>query len=157
MTGPICTELRDGTPVLIRRVGPQDADAVIEGFSALSDKSRLYRFLGGISELGRAEAGRLTDTCPAEHEAIGAIVFDGTERPAGIAHFFRPTPTSPNAELALTVIDRYQGRGLGPLLLGRLLPAARQQSVRSLEALVHPENRKMAGLCLLYTSDAADE
>lgn len=44
------------------------------------------------------------------------------------------------AELALTVVDRFQGRGLGVLLLGPLMGIGAEQGLRELDALVHPRN-----------------
>ncbi len=143
----IRVSLRDGSVATLRAVGPGDAKALALGFSQLSTQSRVFRFLHHVERLQSAEVDRLTQIDHNLHEAIGATVLEsGEEQPAGIAHFFRG-PTDPyRAELALTVIDRYQRRGLGVLLLGRLMRVAAGLGVRQFDALVHPANDAMGGL-----------
>src|ERR1700687_4047916 len=50
------------------------------------------------------------------------------------------------AELALAVADKYQGRGLGTILLGQLGEAAAAAGIDVLEAIVMPENHHMLQL-----------
>ena len=145
----IVTALRDGSRVLIRQARPSDAAALKAGFCDLSQHSRMMRFLQASPRLSDSEFMRFVSPDHTRHEALGAIVLTDTESvPAGIAHFFRPSDTSPRAELALTVIDRMQGKGIGTLLLGRLLRAAARLRITALDAIVHTENRAMIGLLL---------
>ena len=145
---PIVTHLRDGTRVLLRAARPSDAGALKQGFADLSKHSRLMRFLSPSPALREAALARFVSPDHTRHIALGALVLDGGSDPipAAIAHAFRAKADSPKAELALTVADAFQGKGLGTLLLGRLLRAAAFQRIQALDALVHPTNRAMAGL-----------
>lgn len=136
--------LRDGSVALLREVRPGDRAALIGGFAELSHESRVFRFLHHVERLEDVDADRFSSPDSRLHVAIGASVSAGAEAvPAGIAHFFRPTSEARRAELALTVIDRFQGRGLGILLLGRLMRIGTDQGLRQLDALVHPRNDGM--------------
>ncbi len=142
--GTIRVRLRDGSAALVREVGPADRPALLRGFADLSPESRVFRFLHHVERLKPAEVERFTTPDRRLHVAIGATVIDAREEvPAGIAHFFRPTHEARRAELALTVTDRFQGRGLGILLLGRLMRIGREQGLDQLDALVHVENDGM--------------
>lgn len=142
--GTIRVRLKDGSAALIRQVGPADRPALLRGFAELSRQSRVFRFLYHVEQLGEDDAARYTSPDSRLHVAIGATVAaDHEEVPAGIAHFFRATETARRAELALTVVDRFQGRGLGTMLLGRLMRIGAEQGLRQLDALVHLRNDGM--------------
>ncbi|EKE44371.1 acetyltransferase [Oceaniovalibus guishaninsula JLT2003] len=150
MIPPITTALRDGTPVLLRTVTPDDAPLVEQGFAQLSDSSRQFRFLRAMPRLGAEDLRFLTHPDHTSHEAIGAGVIEGSAiRPAGIARWLRLPPVAgdpPQAEFAITVIDAWQRRGLGSLLLGLLARDASGHGFRRFSALVHAGNAGMIGL-----------
>ncbi len=103
-------ELRDGTPVRVRPIRPEDRERLQVGLHQLSAASRYHRFHATVSELSRCI--RL--------------------------------PLEPRiAEVAVTVLDAYQGRGLGTLLLGVLSPAAAAQGIRTYRAYVLEDNEAM--------------
>ncbi|QFU07476.1 Acetyltransferase Pat [Rhodobacteraceae bacterium THAF1] len=156
---PIVTRLRDGTRVLLRAPRPSDAAALRQGFDDLSQHSRMMRFLSTSSYMSDPDATRFVSPDNFRHGAVGALVLDDEspkQVPAGIAHFFRATDTGTRAELALTVVDAFQGRGLGMLLLGRLLHDAAAIRIEALDAIVHPRNRAMAGLMVSLGADPVD-
>jgi RimJ/RimL family protein N-acetyltransferase len=65
---------------------------------------------------------------------------------AGIARYVR-LPDEPDiAEFAITIVDAYQGRGLGSILLGRLIESARENGIRILRGYVLPGNSAMIRL-----------
>lgn len=144
---PIVTHLRDGTRVLVRAVRSSDAVALQNGFAALSDTSRALRFLRPRTELTSGEVRDLTTPDHDWHEAIGALdITHDPARPAGIARYFRLEGDPSSAELAVTVVDAYQARGLGTLLLGLLLRTASEAGVERFLALVGRRNHAMIGL-----------
>lgn len=137
--------LRDGSHVVISRLAPKDAPLLAEGFARLSEESRRLRFLGPKPRLSGAELRYLTQVDGRHHEALGAIDRD-TGRGIGIGRFVRDADDPERAEVAITVSDDWQGRGLGRLLLERLADRAREERVRSFSALVSHDNRNMRGL-----------
>jgi GNAT superfamily N-acetyltransferase len=154
---PINTSLPDGTPILIREVAPGDSDLLRLGFDHLSDASRQFRFFGAIGRLSEAQVTAFTSPNDRDHVAIGAAVpkEDGGLDPAGTARFVRLPDDPRTAEFALTVVDRYQRRGLGSLLLGVLARVACHNGIDRLLGYVMRSNRGM--LSLLDGLDAQRE
>jgi RimJ/RimL family protein N-acetyltransferase len=116
--------LRDGSAVLIRPVRPVDAPLVADGFARLSARSRQLRFLTPKKELSPAELRYFTDVDHHDHEALGALDHPGG-RGVGIARYVRDADDPQAAEIAVTIIDDWQGRGLGTELVARLSDRAR--------------------------------
>ena len=137
--------LRDGSKVVIRQVQSTDAPLLADGFARLSPQSRQMRFLTRKKELSRAELRYFTDVDHHDHEALGALNHaDG--RGVGIARYIRHTEDPRAAEIAVTIVDDWQGRGLGTELLARLSGRARQEGIHRFTALVADDNVAMAGL-----------
>jgi EmrB/QacA subfamily drug resistance transporter len=137
--------LRDGSAVLIRQVRSADAPLLADGFARLSDASRQLRFLTKKKELSPAELRYFTNLDHHDHEALGALDHaDG--RGVGIARYVRDTEDPQAAEIAVTIIDDWQGRGLGTELLARLSDRARQEGIRRFTVLVAADNAAVAAL-----------
>ena len=137
--------LRDGSVVVIRRVTSQDAPLLAEGFARLSLESRQLRFLASKSTLSAAELRYFTEIDHHDHEALGALdPADG--RGLGIARYIRNLGDPEGAEVAVTVIDEWQGRGLGTELLSRLADRARQEGIRHFTALVAADNAAVVAM-----------
>ena len=137
--------LRDGSAVLIRPVRGTDAPLLADGFARLSPRSRRMRFLGTKTTLSAAELRYFTEVDHHDHEAIGALsAADG--RGVGIARYVRDADDPQAAEIAVTVVDDWQGRGLGTELLSWLSDRARQADIHRFTALAAAENAAVAGL-----------
>jgi RimJ/RimL family protein N-acetyltransferase len=137
--------LRDGSTVLIRQVRSADAPLLADGFRRLSDRSRRMRFLTRKDDLSARELRYFTDVDHHDHEALGAVSHaDG--RGVGVARYIRDADDPQAAEIAVTVVDEWQGRGLGTELLNQLSGRARQAGIRRFTALVSADNAAMAGL-----------
>jgi RimJ/RimL family protein N-acetyltransferase len=131
--------------VLIRPVRSADAPLLADGFARLSDRSRRLRFLAPKQALSPAELGYFTDVDHHDHEALGALDHaDG--RGVGIARYVRDAGDPQAAEIAVTVIDDWQGRGLGTELVAQLSERARSEGIRRFTALVAADNPAMARL-----------
>jgi RimJ/RimL family protein N-acetyltransferase len=103
------------------------------------------RFLMTKKELSPAELRYFTDIDHHDHEALGALSHaDG--RGVGIARYVRLAEDPQAAEIAVTIVDGWQGRGLGTELLTRLAGRARQEGIHRFTALVADDNMAMAGL-----------
>jgi RimJ/RimL family protein N-acetyltransferase len=137
--------LRDGSAVLIRQVRSTDAPLLADGFARLSAASRQMRFLGVKKELSAAELRYFTDVDHHDHEALGALDQAGGHG-VGIARYIRDAGDPQAAEIAVTIVDDWQGRGLGAELLAQLSERARQEGIRRLTALADAENVAVAAL-----------
>ena len=137
--------LRDGSQVQIREVRGSDAPLLADGFARLSARSRQQRFLSPKHSLSAAELRFLTEVDHHDHEAIGALSpADG--RGVGIARYIRDPGDPEAAEIAVTIADDWQGRGLGTELLARLSDRARQEGICRFTATIAYGNAAMATL-----------
>jgi len=137
--------LRDGSTVLIRQVRGSDAPLLADGFARLSARSRQLRFLTAKHTLSAAELRYFTEVDHHDHEAIGALSpADG--RGVGIARYIRDSGDPEAAEIAVTVADDWQGRGLGTELLARLSDRARQAGIARFTATTAYGNAAMAAV-----------
>ena len=137
--------LRDGREVVIAQLTLADVPLLADAFARLSEESRRLRFLGPKPSLSQAELRYLTGVDGHNHEALGAIDPE-TGRGVAIGRFVRDPQDADRAEVAITVADDWQRRGLGKLMLERLADRAREESLRSFTALVSHDNRNMRGL-----------
>jgi GNAT superfamily N-acetyltransferase len=135
----------DGEWFDFRPVRQEDWKIVQDGMSALSSRSRYLRFFSYISRLTDEQLHYFTAVDQHDHVAWIALARNQPEHPGvGIARFIK-LPNQPEiAEFAVTVIDRYQHRGIGGLLLAVLYRMACLKGVQILRGFVLPENQLMA-------------
>jgi RimJ/RimL family protein N-acetyltransferase len=126
--------LRDGSAVLIRPVRSTDASLLADGFDRLSERSRQARFLGNKARLTSAELRFLTCVDHHDHEALAAL--DAQGRGVGVARYIRDSEDRGSAEIAITIVDEWQGRGLGSRLLELLSDRARAEGIVRFTATV---------------------
>lgn len=119
--------LKSGTKAEVRPILPMDAPLIAEGLSGLSESNRFARFGVGIDSLSSQEIKYLSEVDHRTHVAWGATI--GGE-PAGVGRYF-VMPEEGCAELALTVVDRFQRQGLGRSLFDVLTAVARHDGVPS--------------------------
>ena len=134
--------LRDGSTVRIRAMQPQDDQALFALFRSLSEESRWLRFLSlAKGEALAAEARRevMLD------RTIGLIALNGSEERV-VGHAFYACLDDQRAEVAFTIADDFQGRGLGTLLLCQLADLATANGVTTFEAEVAAANHAMLNL-----------
>ena len=136
-------ELRDGRRVSIRPISAADPELLRGLFDHLSERSRYQRFLSYVSEQSDDERRRLTDVDHHLHEAVIAIARGGEM--VGVARYIRLADTTA-AEVAVTIVDDWQGDGLGGVLLNRLADGARRDGVQRFTALLLESNRAMMTL-----------
>lgn len=145
--------LRDGTPVCIRSVRPEDSKLIAEGFDHLSPQSRYFRFLSGMQTIPDVLMQRLTHIDHHDHEAIGVLDTSGDhDVPAAVARYIRDEDDPEKAEIAITVADEYQRRGLGLLLISLLVVLAQHEGISVFRATVQRENHKMLSLLMRFQS-----
>jgi len=135
-------ELRDGSHVRIRPIRPTDKALLVRAFDKLGPGSRYRRFLGYKKELTVAELAALTEVDHHDHEALGAIDPE-TGEGVGVARYVRLPERRETAEAAVTVVDAWQGRGLGTALMQRLAARAREEGIREFTATLLSDNRAM--------------
>jgi RimJ/RimL family protein N-acetyltransferase len=137
--------LRSGHQVLVRALRPDDAPGLAAAFEQLSETSRYRRFFTAKPQLSEQTLAFLTDVDHHDHEALVAVAPDSGHL-IGVARFIR-IPGEPDlAEVAVTVIDSWQRRGLGTALLRELAQRAAEESIRHFTAEMLAENKPMLTL-----------
>jgi RimJ/RimL family protein N-acetyltransferase len=137
--------LKDGTSVLVRAVRPDDRELFVAGFERMSPESRYRRFMGHKRKLSDRELDFFTRLDHDLHEAVGAIDVESGEG-VGVARMHRHADDPSVAEAAVTIVDDWQGRGLGGLLLDRLVKRARELGVTHFDASLFTSNKAMLAL-----------
>lgn len=141
--------LRDGAEVLLRQIRPQDRDRLAAGLRELSPESRYLRFHEDRTEFTPEQLAYLTEVDHVDHEAIVAVDLDEPAHPGiGVARFIREPYERQVAEVAVTVADRYHGRGAGTLLLGALAARAREQGIEVFRHYVLARNEAMLNVLI---------
>jgi RimJ/RimL family protein N-acetyltransferase len=134
-------KLRDGSEVVVRPIRPEDKAAVAAGLARMSERSRYQRFMTTTHEFTEAQLRYLTEVDHHDHEAL--IAFDSeTGEGVGVARFVRLADGT-SAEAAITVVDDWQGRGLGTAFGNLIADRARQEGVQRFTALLLASNRQM--------------
>ena len=130
--------LRDGTTLRLQAPGRADAEELLAFFSRLSERSRYLRFHGFPALTPELVANVLEP----DWDERGALVgwLDG--RVVALANYVRLRDRRA-AEVAFTVEDAYQGRGIGTRLLERLAASAAANGIEEFVAEVLPDNRGM--------------
>ncbi|MGE5596565.1 MAG: N-acetyltransferase family protein [Hyphomicrobiales bacterium] len=132
--------LRDGREVVFRRIRPDDAQQLVEGFRRLSPESRRRRFFSPLRELDPALAGRLANVDFVRRAAFVAT-FPGEDIVRAVARYEQVD--SHTAEVAFTVADELQGQGIASHLLHHLAALARLNGIDRFVADVLAENSGM--------------
>lgn len=136
--------LPDGRAVLVRAIAPTDRDELRDSFLRLSEESVYLRFFQPKRELSEEELSYFTQLDFQRHVALGALLDeDGIEIGVGVGRYVIDESDRDSAEVAFTVVDAYQGMGIGKTLMRHLVKVARANGVNSFRATVLPENRRM--------------
>ena len=131
--------LRDGSTVRIRVMRPSDEAGLCALLTSLSDESRWLRFycLQNSSALA-SEAHREANL----EQAFGLVACSGNEERV-VGHAFYVAIGERRAEVAFTIANDFQGRGLGSILLGQLAQVAHANGIEIFEAEVVAANHAM--------------
>jgi RimJ/RimL family protein N-acetyltransferase len=139
--------LPDGTPALIWPLLPTDAEMLREGFRRLSGESRQHRFLEVLGELDDAMIRRLVDSVDGVHHIalVLSVLPPAGEGPVGVARLLQYTDDPATADIAVTVADDWQERGIGTALVSALLQR-RPAPVTRLRTVIDASNRRSLAL-----------
>jgi len=131
--------------VLLRALRPDDGPGLAEAYEQLSETSRYRRFFTAKPHLSEQSLAFLTDVDHRDHEALVAVA-PGSGQLVGVARFIRNPREPDQAEVAVTVIDSWQRRGLGTALLRELAQRAAEEGITHFTAEILAENQPMLTL-----------
>jgi RimJ/RimL family protein N-acetyltransferase len=138
--------LRDGTPVLIRAIRPDDRERIITAFHKLEPRTVYTRFFSAKRELTETDLRRI-DASDFEHAAVlVATLGSGADEViiGGGAYTVLERPGEPRtAEVSFTIEEDYQGQGLSTLFMALLAEIGRERGIERFEAEVLSGNKRM--------------
>jgi RimJ/RimL family protein N-acetyltransferase len=136
--------LESGLRVRVRPIQPTDREALRRGFDRLSGRSRHRRLLSAIATLRPEMLARFTDVDNIDHFAWVALEADRRVDPEiGVGRYIRDPGSPGAADFAVTVLDEYQGMGVGRLLLRMLCTTALGNGIDHFSSLVLEDNLPM--------------
>ena len=135
--------LRDGTTVRIRLVCPEDEPRLHDLAAHMSDEDLRLRFLAPVKGLSSAVGARLSQL---DYDRDLGLLAERHGLALAMAHLFTD-PERMRAEYAIAVRSDWKGRGLGCLLMTRLIDLARQREISELVGEVLRENVPMLRMC----------
>jgi GNAT superfamily N-acetyltransferase len=126
--------LADGAEIVIRPIEPDDIRDLGAGFQRLSALSRFRLFGARVDRLTNEQLHEVTHVDDESHAlvALDAATGEGI----GLARYVRAPDDPARAEVACTVLDGWQHRGVGTALAGRLAARARAAGIERCTALV---------------------
>lgn len=134
-------QLRSTTGVTIRATRPDDRERIVQAFRGLDPRSLYLRFLFPKKELSGEELHRLCDPDRAREVVRVATIGRGNQETIiGLGRYVR---SGASAEIAFTVVEDYQCRGIASRLLQHLAHIARENGIEQFEADVLAENTPM--------------
>src|SRR5439155_810023 len=125
-------------PIQVRPLDPGDRAHVEAGFRALGTATIRARFLGLVKASPRLFSW-VDELDGRERIAVGASHGD-TGAPLGLARCVRDADDPSRAEVAVTVIDEWQGRGIGTALMAELASRAAAEGVTTFAGTVFADN-----------------
>jgi acetyl coenzyme A synthetase (ADP forming)-like protein len=143
--------LRDGGSVRVRAVRPDDRERLRDSIARLSAESLYLRYFTAKRSLTEKEIDAFTQLDFVERVGLAVTLREAaTEQIIGVGEYIvGPGPWDrPRAEVAFTVVDEHQGRGIGTLLLEHLAVLARARGIREFDADVLGQNRPMMSVFL---------
>ena len=137
---------RDGRPVILRPIRPEDEPLERELIAGLSSESSRFRFFYIIKEITHEMLSRF---CNIDYDREMAIIAeytsDGKKRNVGVGRLIIE-PGRETGEFAIVVADDFQGSGLGLKLLDNMIGVAQDKGLNSIYGIVLNDNWKMIGL-----------
>lgn len=154
--------LRDGTRVVVRPVRQADARHAKAFFGWLSDETRYLRFMYAAKELTPEMMRSALEQDGLRRVSLVVEPIEPVERapgepPAIALGRYAPGSEADSCEVAITVGDPWQRRGVGHTLLRRLIVLARRGGYRTMCATAFSTNARMVGLARAFGFDVRQE
>ena len=135
--------LHDGTQIVYRPIHPTDEPRMRDLFYKLSEQSKFYRFMGHLKRVPRSQ---IDDFVYIDHRSevcvVGVLPSASGDEIIAVGNYYLDPKTN-KAEVAFTVADAWQRRGIGTFILKHLTRMARRNGISGFTAEVLAENKGM--------------
>ena len=144
--------MKDGTPVTIRPIRPEDEPRIIKFHEKLSARSVYLRYFQPMKLSTRTAHERLTRICFIDYDREMALVAERRDPSGGEPQILGVTRLSKlhgtdAAESAVVILDEVQHQGLGTELVRRSIDVARAEKLKRVISNILPENIEMRAVC----------
>jgi acetyltransferase len=145
-------KLRDGSPIAIRPIRPEDEPMMVKFHGTLSENSVHFRYFGLLKLEQRIAHDRLVRMCFNDYDREIAIIGvrnapeTKEDEIIGVGRLIKVHGIN-DAEFAIVLSDRWQGHGLGTHFLKLLLDIGRQEGVEHVIGEILPDNLAMQRVC----------
>ena len=141
-------KMKDGTPIIIRPIRPEDEPLMVDFHQTLSEESVYLRYFHMIALGQRVAHERLTRICFNDYDREIALVAQHQDKKTGKRTILgvgrlSKEPGMETAQFAILISDQFQRRGLGIELLRRLVQIGRAEKLKRITAEILPENLGM--------------
>jgi acetyltransferase len=138
-------------PLTLRPIRPEDEPLLVRFHEGLSVASVYSRYLQDMKLSTRVAHERLARICCVDYDREVVLVAEGKDASGAdeivaVARLSR-LGASAEAELSALIVDRWQKKGLGSELLGRILKAGRAEGIKKVLAHISPDNQAMRRVC----------
>ena len=134
----------DGVQVFLRPIKPEDGPAMIRLFYNLSPETIFQRFGRALRSMPPDQLSRYTQIDYDREMAL--VVFpEGSEEIVAVGRIVE-RPGEKEADVGLVVADALQGKGIGDLLMRRLLEIAKERGITRFRGVLSPDNQSMLNL-----------
>ena len=150
--------LQDGTPVLIRRLVPEDAALYPDFLGEVTAADLRLRFFAPIREVSHALLDKLIHYDPARAMAFIAV-DEQSRKMLGVVRL-HDDPSGENAEFAILVRSRFKSHGVGWLLMKQMIEFSKHKGLKTVRGQVLSENTTMLAMCAelgVHVADDPDE
>jgi acetyltransferase len=140
--------LADGTPIVLRSIRPEDEPLMARFHETLSEESVYFRFFSHVSLKQRTDHARLARICFIDYDREVALVavHDDPTAIVGVGRLCKEHGKA-TAEFAVVVSDSWQRRGIGTMLLKKLVEIGREEHLGQLHGTILGGNVAMCRLC----------
>lgn len=140
----------------IRPILPEDKIPLQVGLQMLSPESIRQRFFSAKKGFSEEELKFLTEVDQNNHLAFVVVHHkDGKLYPAGVIRAIRKNDDPAMAEIGITIVDCYQGQGLGKRLLNAIAERAKEVGIGKFYGDYHTSNLKMQKLLEKFSHERA--
>jgi RimJ/RimL family protein N-acetyltransferase len=137
--------LRDGTPVLLRPLKPEDAALYPDFLREVTAEDLRLRFFAAMREVSDELIDKLI-----HYDAAHAMAFIAIEeqsgRMLGVVRL-HDDAGGKDAEFAILVRSRLKGHGLGWLMMKHMIAYAKEKGLQTVRGQVLAENSTMLIMC----------
>jgi len=139
--------LRDGDNIILRPITPDDDQKVLQLYFSLTPETIYFRFFAGRKNVPMKRVRQFTRINYDRNFAL-VVEYDGKEKEfvgklIGIARFIILPEDAEKAEMSLVMMDRFQRKGIGSILIKYLASIAKERDIKYIEGTLLAENYKI--------------